>query len=1133
MKQAATDRISALLGEPGPFYRSVSIGRDLHDRASARSYVLTPWLERVATEILEGMLPGSRRRAWRLTGDFGVGKSALALALIRALDPDPQDGEAPMRRLATSLRDLPRMFPLVVSGSRAGLRKALADAIAEAAAIVGGDLRRGPTPDALAAMDPFDAVLALRDLIVAAGRHDGLFLVVDEMGKFLEAAAADPEAGDVFRLQDLAEAAARSGDRPLALMLVLHQGVQSYQDESSGSWRTEWAKVAERFDELVFDHPLTHTAALLSAALSPKVDKLPSSVARSYRRAQDEVAELGWLGPRGDQSPALCYPLHPACVPVLSRFFSGYGQNERSLFGFVASEEPNGLRAFAATSRAEDGLYSVDRFFDYVSTSFGHRLVARGGTGDWERIRAVLDGAAGADPAETAVLKTVGLLNLIDAPDLTSSEAAVAACLSPRIGAKQVARAIGTLKAGGILFERAGRSGLRLWTSRRVDLSALWSDADRAIGPRGRIDLAATLSSMPVRPFLLARRHSVESGTTRRFPIRLVPASRLSGTSADHDADGRIVAILPNDQAEAVHAAVWAEEATGDDRKLIVLVAPPMPGLAPTVADLSRHRWIEANAPALREDAYAAAEIERRIADLQGSLVDTLEATLGLAGQPPGPGTAVFRDGLRLARPRAAHLLVSQTCDELYAASPLVHNELINRHALTSAAAGARQRLVEAMFSAAYEAAIGIGTTKNPPERALYLSILLRGGVHRLRGDAWSIDIPDEAHDPLRLRPALLAVVEALAGDDGRIGLADLYARLAAQPFGVRAGLAPLLVAIVLVANRHRFALFERGTYCPKVDGQAFMRILKSPEHFQLQWVALEGVRDDVYRRLAATLGGDDGQDGLLAVVAPLVRFAAGLNLHVQRSGEPSATARAVRDALQRATSPVDLVFRDLPAACGLPPFGTGDARDVPAAEEFARRLQSAVTELQACYPTLLDRMRAELGAALGAGGDLRGGLAARGEPLLFSVREQAMRTFTQRISDRVLADDPWIEAIGGALVGKPPSRWTDQDVAAWNARLDETCEAFGRLEATAFGAGKRGKAAVRLALTHADGRERVTVMSLDGRTPEQELFTRSIVHLIEQQRDVEPAMVLAGLAEALLSRGGQAAQDEGRSEAS
>lgn len=119
-----------LLGAPGMFYRSVALERDAGDASAGRSFVMTPWLERGAAEILSGMRPGGTRRAWRMIGDFGVGKSALALAIVQALDPRVSESEMPMRRLAETVGGAPRMFPLIVTGSRDGLSAGLAAAIA-------------------------------------------------------------------------------------------------------------------------------------------------------------------------------------------------------------------------------------------------------------------------------------------------------------------------------------------------------------------------------------------------------------------------------------------------------------------------------------------------------------------------------------------------------------------------------------------------------------------------------------------------------------------------------------------------------------------------------------------------------------------------------------------------------------------------------------------------------------------------------------------------------------------------------------------------------------------------------------------------------------------------------------------
>lgn len=1083
--------VGDLLSPPGPFYRSVALERDLSDPEAGAAYVLTPWLERGVRELLSGMAPGSTRRAWRIVGDFGVGKSALALALLQALDPRLADETMPVRKLGVE-RKLPRMLPVVLTGSRSGLSSALSEAVAMAAAsarLRGADARR-----VAAAGDPFDALLALRDAAQASGRWDGVFVVVDEMGKFLEAAGHNGEE-DVFRLQGLAEAAARSGGAPLAVLLILHKGFQSYAEDWRAARRGEWERVSERFHELVFDHPLSHTAALLRAALNVRVDRIPFEARDRHAAALAAVRALGWLGPRegGDEG---CWPFHPSAIPVLARFFARFGQNERSLFGFAASEEPSGLRAFAAVAPAATAMYGVPEFFDYVTSSFGHRLVSRGNTGDWDRIGAVVARVADAYPVETAVVKTVGLLGLLDATDMAATAEGVVACLEPTFAADAVRAAVERLQRGGLLFRRPGRDELRLWTSRRVDLSQLWVEAEGSVDAHEAArHLPTHLAGMPIRRHVLARRHSIQTGTSRRYEVSCVPFANLAGWRPTSGADGDMLAVLCRDEGEVRLARAWAAEATTANPTLLATVLPPMPHLGALVVELLRHRWLIGNASSLQEDAYAMAESERATADLEARIVAELEAALGLAGRKPSIDLDVFWAGEPHLTLEPIHALVSTRCDAVYELSPLVENELVNRNALTSAAAGARQRLIEAMFEHAEDPELGFEGSGNPPERALYLSLLRRGRLHRRREDGWTVAVPEAHDDPLRLGPAMRAASDRLGGG-GRVRVTDVYAELVDRPYGVRRGLAPLLLAATLVGVRHQVALFERGTFCPRLDGAAFMRILKAPEHFELQWMELKGVRAEVFARLVKLLGQREGMTGLMAVVEPLVRFGADLPFHTRHSGQLGPEAKAVLRELGSARSPVDLVFRQLPQACGSSEFAPGEGGSADTAA-FVGRLDQAISELRACYPRLLETMREEVLAALAA--DDRTALGRRAGAMAFRLAEQRLRTFALRLADPAQLDDAWTEALGGALLGKPPSRWLEQDVALWRSRLDELAGLLLRAEAAAFGEDGSSREAVRLSITRADGVERAVIVGTANVTEGEQLVASAAARLADK----------------------------------
>jgi hypothetical protein len=90
-------------------------------------------------------------------------------------------------------------------------------------------------------------------------------LIIDELGKFLEFAAADPERGDIFILQLLAEATG-SSDTNLLLITLLHQAFERYASNLAAGQRAEWAKIQGRFEDVAF----RHRQKKLSTSLLPR-----------------------------------------------------------------------------------------------------------------------------------------------------------------------------------------------------------------------------------------------------------------------------------------------------------------------------------------------------------------------------------------------------------------------------------------------------------------------------------------------------------------------------------------------------------------------------------------------------------------------------------------------------------------------------------------------------------------------------------------------------------------------------------------------------------------------------------------------------------------------------------------------
>lgn len=1137
MVERAETRIAEIFSAPSRFLRSVQLEKDFLDPAALEGYIVTPPMADALHRILESVQDGSRRRAWRVTGDYGVGKSSLALVLARILsDPAAKDAQRVLQAIDWDHGpDQRRFLPILVTGSREGIPAAVARGVRESLAQQDStDLINSRLEASLAACENEGSVRALEQLISllikrASERGLGVLLVVDELGKLLEYAAMHPDHEDVFALQRLGEMASRSGDRPFLLVGILHQGFQAYAERLPLALRHEWDKVAGRFEEVVFDQPLVHTAALITGALGVDQQKLSDDVRARCDDALDGAVRIGWLAGRGlSLVPASFYPLHPSLLPVMVRFFSQFGQSERSLFGFLLSSEPMGLQAFADATPLGQGWFDVSHFYDYVRSSFGHRLSAANFQNQWLRIFATIDGSVDATPLELKVLKTVGILNLLDVDDLLPTTRSVAACLS-MFGPNEVNEAIGRLGRSGRLFERGGTGAFRLWPTSSINLQGAVEAAKRAVGTVEAI--GPSLSRLLDGEMVLARRHYLETGTMRYFELRYAAAEDVASCAAKPtEADGLIILSLADqkEQQKFARDAAAAPAVAGDPEILIGLL-PPVWHLAAYLRDVVIWQWVESNTPDLANDDFAAAEVQRQITRSRQALRGQFEELTRVGA---GERVEWLYRGREFDTVGNLPRIVSQLCSDLYPLAPRVTNELVNRNALSSAAASARMRLIEGMFNAEGKALLGIDERKAPPEKSMYLSVLQRGALHVAKGDGFVLQTPPESDDPLHLRPSLIEILNLVRKGRGcRVPIADILATLAGRPYGVRSGLAPILLALVIKEHGHELALYENGTFLPKFGAMEFLRLTKAPQTFEIQHCSVEGVRSDVFVRLASLFatGVKGRRPVLLDVVTELCQFAAKLPEYTRRAKALSPTTLAVRDALLSAREPASLLFADLPRACGLPGFGIDQGGD-SSIDDFISRFSDAVSELQNTYGELIQRIVNATSQAIGqdpAHFD-RVALASRAARVSLAAREPRLRAFALRLRDPALHEEAWAESLASFVVAKPPSRWLPGDEVRFTEEIGALAEVFARVESTIFSSSEDRPAvdAIRLNLTRGDGRDLVRVLhpvSLDD--GDQEAMQALAKRL--PQGETQRIQILANLLWQELERVRQAASEE------
>ena len=117
---------------------------------------------------------------------------------------------------------------------------------------------------------------------------------------------------------------------------------------------------------------------------------------------------------------------------------------------------------------------------------------------------------------------------------------------------------------------------------------------------------------------------------------------------------------------------------------------------------------------------------------------------------------------------------------------------------------------------------------------------------------------------------------------DGFFTLDHLFAGLRSAPIGLLDGPIPVLVMAWLIVHSDDIAIYQDGTYQPRLTIEVVERALKAPDRFTLKHVVVVGARRRFLEQLVIglqprPLTADARNATVLQVVSPLVSVARGL----------------------------------------------------------------------------------------------------------------------------------------------------------------------------------------------------------------------------------------------------------------
>ncbi|WP_133510360.1 hypothetical protein [Candidatus Thiosymbion oneisti] len=1050
------------------YTRSVNLERDFQSPEVVRGYIPTTRAIQTLGRVAATLTADATPCAWSLIGPYGTGKSSFAAFLTCLLSgPETERAEAAMdvlQRTETTLADRYRALQadtkgycvVVLTGSPEPMGRRLAQALAKGAAdywanrsgrrpqVIGqlqrlADRERVPTSDLLA------AVVSLQEALAQSGAN-GLLIVIDELGKFLEYEVRHYGANDIFLLQALAERANAAHAATLTLVVLLHQAMDRYACGLSETLRNEWAKVQGRFETVPFIETAEQTLRIVAAAFSHDLnDAERAKVSKQTAQSMAQLVKADALPKALDEETAAalferCYPLHPLSTLLLPTLCQKVAQNERTLFSYLGSREPHGF-ADSLQRLSSVGEWILPwEIYEYFILNQSAAVVDHYTRRRWMEVVTVVERLGDAPAREVLLLKSIGLLNIIGAQGgFKASREVVELCADPPGTAAATAR---SLQAKSVLQYRRFSGEYRVWEGSDFDLDAA---VDEQVERSGRFNLAEALNKRQALEPIVARRHAIRTGALRCFVPSFADAASFRRLPEQGE-DPRVIFFLVYNQADRDRLST---EALGYFSETdMVVECPDADRLRQVIVEVMALEAVRREAQALNTDPVAQREFKDRYAIALGNEQDLLR---GIAENPDTRTWYWKGEALGVSTRRELQSALSHVLDRLYHASPIIQNELINRDKLSSQAAAARNKLLAAMLDKRSEP--GLGIDRYPPERAIYMALLQASGIHRLVDGSWQFG-PPTVDDRFNLEPVWRRIEQFVAdAQDAPQPFTALDEVLEAPPFGLKRGVLPILSIAAYLSGEDQIAFFEEGRYVPYLTTDQLERLVRRPEDFAIQSFRIEGLRASLYKEYAKLLFGDsDRETSVLAIARPLAKFMGDLPEFSTTTKRVSPTAQKVRSAFTLAKSPQVLLFEQLPVACGLSSIQTSQP-DEQQLRTFSERLREALRELKNAYPDLLAHFQKLTAQAFNLDrasnlADLRAVLRGRLEGLdSYTIDIDGLRAFIRRIIKTTGDDEEWFSNLLLFLGQKPSRKWTDSEAEAAEYRLVEFTRRIHDLE--------------------------------------------------------------------------------------
>ena len=866
-----------------------------------------------------------------------------------------------------------------------------------------------------------------------------LVLIIDEFGKYLEYASQDPDNGDVYVLQELAELANRSNGL-FKLITIRHQAITGYFSGFRDSYMNEWRKIQGRFFDIVHSNTVEDTLTLIN----PLLEQFAEKKYKPHSEIKNLIAYNPAIGDLSSHSITKnSYPFHPFSILLLVSAYKRFAQNERSVFTFLHTSERHGIKNFLLEKK---GIYQLDNFYDYLKQNLEHNILESPFSQDWNKIETALRDLKVVKEKSLIeniefvkrLVKVIGMLDLfghsigLKADDITLSVSLLTESNSLK---KSLIKKIlnGIKKENLITYNNYNGGSYHLWHGSHLNINDLINKT--VLEQKGHIDFAKQLERLAPNEPVIAKKHLIEKGTFRCVELRYLNISDIKNRKPT-PYDGVFYIFLVQNKSQLNHIGDKLKKISfGPDETPLILELNST--IETQIREFLAVSYIEQNNEQLNGDPIGREEL----GNIKYYLSHNVDSILRNHKQL-NINLWLYENGImqKMDFRDISTKYISKWFSTLYKYSPIIKNELINRKKPSPSANIGAKKLLNAMLDNSHIDAFSIQTSG--PEKSIYLNVLKQTGLHKKIENKFSFNRPSDVGLG-HLWDKWDVLIKRTKDDGNRISLIDLIIQAQKRPYGLKFGMAHFLSIIKLFSMIDKVSVYHKRVtsnefmYLPRIERDTIELLAKRPENFEIKYVDIK-IHQSLFPKLLQCITHDTKKNDratLLDVAKSIIGKVHGLKQRtIKTTTGLTPQAQLFIKEVRDARSPENLIYEKIPVSLGLPPI-TSTSNTM--GKNYIVRLKAVIDDIEEFEENLFKNLRELINGVwdLGLKSDSSTDMVKKkmnsliNKPVLEWAFDERLKEFIKRVVDIERINNDWIESVSSHLVGKLPDKWSDDDV--------------------------------------------------------------------------------------------------------